>query len=261
VTDPFLPDGVDPPDFYVAAIGRSGSTMLCNWLATPPERLVFLEPFFLRSMNSRLLRIQLRDFGMAISDDEWDERDETAAERFGRVMGDRLKGRRWAFKEVLCGEHLKVIDRLRPARVLITVRNIADVALSFFEKHRTQSNLDPFSDDWVVDYCLRETAGILEFRNKLEASQIPYRSVRYEDVTKSADERVSVAGFVGWSGGGKTTSHLAEFDRAFEIERHGVSISDKLRTSDDRNLCYDEIRLSELISSRCSNYQGTFGYC
>src|SRR4051812_22329475 len=55
----FLPEGVDPPDFYVAAIGRSGSTLLCNWLASPPQRLVFLEPFFLRPENSRLLRIQL----------------------------------------------------------------------------------------------------------------------------------------------------------------------------------------------------------
>jgi len=54
-------DGVHSPDFYVAAIGRSGSTMLCNWLSRPPAQLVFVEPFFTRARNPELLRIQLEE--------------------------------------------------------------------------------------------------------------------------------------------------------------------------------------------------------
>jgi len=81
-----LPPGVAAPDFYIAAIGRSGSTMLSNWLCRPPQQLVFVEPFFLRPSNPRLLRIQLRDFGMAVSDAEWAPRDESGPERFTRIM-------------------------------------------------------------------------------------------------------------------------------------------------------------------------------
>jgi len=261
VAEQFLPDSIDPPDFYVAAIGRSGSTMLCNWLATPPDRLVFLEPFFLRPQNSRLLRIQLRDFGMPASDEEWDQREEGASGRFARLMAQRLRGRHWALKEVLCEEHFRILDELRPAKVLITVRNIADVALSFFEKHRAQDNLDRFSDDWVVRYCIEESRGILEYRKLLESRRVAARVVRYEDVTNSAVELRSIAEFVGWPGGGDTSKHFAEFDRSFEVERHGTSISTRPRSRFHRNLCYDEVRLSETVVEQCADYQAAFGYC
>jgi hypothetical protein len=260
VTEGFLARGVDAPDFYVAAIGRSGSTMLCNWLASPPDRLVFLEPFFLRKQNSRLLRIQLRDFGMPASDEEWTERDETAAERFERLMAPRLQGRRWAVKEVLCEEHFRALDALHPRKVLVTVRSIDDVALSFFEKHRVQDNLDRFSDDWVVRYCLEETAGILRLLRLLEDMKIPHRVVRYEDFTTSGSERSAVSSFVGWPGGGVTALHFDEFDRSFEVERHGRSISDKLRGSGERDLGYEQLRLAQSLAEQCADYQAAFDY-
>lgn len=261
MAEPFLPDGVSRPDFYVAAIGRSGSTMLCNWLACPPDRIVFLEPFFFRHQNSRLLRIQLRDFGMPASDDEWEERAESVAGRFARLMGRRLEGRRWALKEVLCEEHFRAIEMLAPPKVLITVRSIDDVALSFFEKHRQQGNLDRFSDDWVVRYCLEQSEGILKFIKLLIKREVPYRVARYEDVTASAAERTSIAQFVGWPGNGSTNSHFDEFDRAFEVERHGTSISDQMRLPAARNLESDVRRLAESLVERCADYQATFGYC
>jgi len=261
VPEGFLPEGVAPPDFYVAALGRSGSTMLCNWLATPPERIVFLEPFFLRPMNSRLLRIQLRDFGMAVADEDWAQREETASERFDRLMANRLRGRRWALKEVLCEEHVRVLDELAPRKVIITVRDIANVALSFFEKHRAQDNLDRFSDDWVVRYCVDESKGILEYQQLLVNRGVPTRVVRYEDVTNSQAELASIAAFVGWPGGGATSKHLDEFDRSFEIERHGTSVSSRLRSGFERDLGYDLVRLSTTIAEQCSDYQAAFGYC
>lgn len=257
----FLTDDVAAPDFYVAAIGRSGSTMLCNWLSSPPQHIVFLEPFFLRAMNSRLLRIQLRDFGMPVSDEDWAQRDEAAPDRFGRLMCHRLLGRNWALKEVLCKEHVRILDALKPGKVLITVRDIGDVALSFFEKHRTQGNLDRFSDDWVVRYCLEESKGILEYQLSLVKKGVPNRVVRYEDVTNSPAELASVEAFVGWPGGGSTSKHFVEFDRSFEVERHGTSISDRTRSRSDRNLGYDQVRLSETIAEQCADYQRAFGYC
>src|SRR5439155_14370338 len=135
------------PDFYIASIGRSGSTLLCNWLTRLPDQLVFNEPFFCRTDNSRLLKIQLDGFGMPATPAEWEARDEAAEERFERLMANRLDGRRWAFKEVLCEEHGRAHDHFDPPKVMITVRNIVDVALSFFEKHRAQANLARFCDE------------------------------------------------------------------------------------------------------------------
>lgn len=256
----FLPKGVARPDFYVAAIGRSGSTLLCNWLSRPPEQLVFIEPFFLRAANSRLLRIQLSHFGFPASQEEWTRTGTTPSERFRKLMGPRLKGRRWAFKEVLCEEHFRAIERFAPSRVLITVRNILDVSLSFFEKHRLQANLDRFSDEWVVDYCVRECAGMLEFRDRLQALGVPFLVVRYEDFTRSEARRIEIADFVGWIPGRRTDSHLVEFDRGFEVERHGGTISVRPRARAERALDKAQLEAAEAIADRCVGYQSQFGY-
>ena len=248
------------PDFHMAAIGRSGSTALCNWLSRPPEQLVFNEPFFLRATNPRLLRIQLADFGMAAADEEWALEDPSGLARFRRLMAPRLQGRRWALKEVLCEEHIPIITVLAPPRVIISVRNIVDVALSFFEKHRVQNNLHRFSDEWVRDYCVRETIGIVELRTLLDRRGTPVRIARYEDFTVSADERNGLAAFVGWQPGRATDRHLASFDRGFEVERHGTDFSGRLRPPSDRSLDPLHARLAEEIGELCQSYQAAFGY-
>lgn len=248
------------PDFYIAALARSGSTMLCNWLTRPPDQLVFVEPFFRRISNPRLLRIQLSDFGLAANDAEWSHEDSTGAERFRRLMSPRLKGRHWAFKEVLCEEHFGVIQDFSPPRVLITVRDIADVALSFFEKHRIQDNLERFSDEWVREYCLRESAGLMEFRELLRGLAIPFLVVRYEDFTRSELVQQQVAQFVGWEPGGEVASHLDEFDRGFEVERHGTAISSRVRHHGERELKAAELEAARAIAEQCAVFQAAFGY-
>lgn len=260
MTGDVLPPGVDRPDFYVAAIGRSGSTLLCNWLCRPPDHLVFIEPLFLGTSNPRLLRIQLEDFGMAAQDVEWERRDETGAERFRRLMGPRLAGRQWAFKEVLCEQHFEVLDALVPKRVIVTVRNLEDVALSFFEKHRLQGNLDRFDRQWVVDYCRREGAGILRFLDRLESGKVPHVVLRYEDFTHSDAARAAIADFVGWEGGGRIDSHLERFDRQFEIDRHGGGVSSRPRSRDERRLAPGEAEIATAIGTEMAAYQNRFGY-
>lgn len=255
-----MADDLPHPDFYIAAIGRSGSTMLSNWLSTPPDRIVFMEPFFLRPMNSRLLRIQLANLGMPVSDAEWEASDPSALDRFRRLMVPRLEGRRWAAKEVLCEEHEAMTETFAPPRVLVSVRNIEDVALSFFEKHRLQDNLDRFGDDWVADYCRRESSGILAYLARLEQAAIPARVVRYEDFTASAEERAGLLEFVGWPGGGEVTANLDDFDRGFEVERHGTGIAASARDRASRALAPEIAAAAAAIAEECGNYQRRFGY-
>ncbi len=260
MAEPFLPKGTDRPDFYIAAMGRSGSTMLCNWLTAAPDHLVFVEPSFLRLPNTRLLSIQLDHFGIGPSEQEWSFQDQSADARFERLMAGRLAGKRWGVKEVLSSEHGASLDRLTPRRVLISVRNIGDVALSFFEKHRLQCNLDRFDDQWVVEYCLREAAGLVAFRGELETKSIPFMVVRYEDFTRSESYRQEVAQFLGWRGGGATDAHLDRFDRAFEVERHGTGVSPRNRPVAERMLGERERALADKIGQQCSEYQRAFGY-
>jgi len=243
-------------DFYIAAMGRSGSTMLCNWLSTPPDHIVFNEPFFLRPMNSRLLRIQLRNLGLDPSDEEWARTDESPMDRFVRLMGSRLQGRRWAAKEVLCEEHSAMTAAFRPPRVIVTVRNVEHVALSFFEKHRIQQNMDRFSDDWVVDYCLRESAGLLDYVATLEVAGVPFHVARYEDFARSDEERSRIAAFVGWPGGGDPAANFEDFDRGFEARRH-ADLADACPT---RSLPESCIRTARDLGERCSAYRARFGY-
>lgn len=256
----FLPEGVEPPDFYIAAMGRSGSTMLANWLSSPPDRIVFVEPSILTLPNTRLLRIQLENLGLGPDDEEWNFEDESAAARFERLLAPRLTGRRWALKEVLFAEHASAIDQLQPSRILISVRDMFDVALSFFEKHRFQNNLSRFSDAWVFDYCAREAAGLLSLRSDLAQRSIPFKIVRYEDFTQSEGARNSIAAFVGWPGGGPTDAHLEAFDRGFEVERHGSGISSKIRHAGDRTVESDLHTLAQAIAEQCAEYQAAFGY-
>lgn len=255
-----MADFLPRPDFYIASLGRSGSTMLGNWLSLPPRQLVFNEPFFTRPANSRLLRIQLANFGMPATDVEWQQPATSGPERFRSLMTERLRGRRWAFKEVLCEEHAKVLRDFDPPRIIITVRNVTDVALSFFEKHRLQDNLARFGDDWVVDYCVRETEGLLRLERHLLSSGRAYQVVRYEELTRSADVQRSVAAFVEWDSGGSVNAHLRDFDRDFEVERHGSEITSSIRTAQRRNLGPELQRLAREISERCIEFQRRFNY-
>lgn len=234
--------------------------MLSNWLTRPPRQIVFMEPFFLRPKNSRLLRIQLRSLGMPATDAEWSAADASPLDRFARLMGPRLQGRHWAAKEVLCAEHVAMTKVFAPPRVLVTVRNIVDVALSFFEKHRLQDNLHRFGDDWVAQYCERECAGILDYLALLDRQAIPFKVARYEGFTVSADERASICDFLGWEGGGDVGANLDSFGRSFEVERHGSSVGSAPQARDKRLLEQKSVTSALQIAERCEAFQREFGY-
>lgn len=242
-------------------MGRSGSTALANWLTRAPHEIVFVEPFFLHPRTSRLLRIQLQGLGLGVRDEEWNGRSGTPLERFEKLVVPLLRGRRWAVKEVLSDEHFAYQETFHPPRVIITVRNIVDVALSFFEKHRMQGNLERFSDEWVLDYCRRESDGILRFKGHLDNLQVPSLVVQYEELIRSSDCRRRAADFVGWEGGGAVQANLEEFDRAFELRRHGIKFSGNARRKEHRELGFKELANAESLLNDCYPYQKAFNYC
>jgi len=255
-----LPADIPSPDFYIASIGRTGSTMIANWLTAPPERIVLIEPFLFALRNPDMLRVQFDELDMPIGDEEWEHPDENWQDRFRRLFLPRLAGKRWALKEVIFREHERIIDTFAPPRVLVTVREIRDVVTSFIEKHRIQEQEDRFDHGWVEEYCLRETRQIVEMCKGLPRRGIEWRAVRYEDFIASEAERDAVAEFVGWPGGGEVARHYARLRRGFEVERHGTAINARARRAEERSLTAGDLALVERIAARCGPYQDFFGY-
>ncbi|WP_169793700.1 sulfotransferase [Novosphingobium fuchskuhlense] len=258
MTAALRPDFV--PDFVIAALGRSGSTMIANWLTRPPGEIVLIEPFLFALENPAMLHRQFADLGMAASPAEWSAYDADWQARFARLFAPRLAGRRWAVKEVLGEEHRRLIAAFAPPRVVITVRDIDAIAASFLEKHRRQGNRHRFDAGWVADYCRRETALVMALRGELEAQGTPHRVVRYEDFIASGAERAALAAFVGWTGEGDVGRHLAGLGRGFEAERHGEGVGNAAPSLAARGLDAEECALVQAISEDCAVYRAAFGY-
>jgi len=248
------------PDFVIASLGRSGSTMIANWLTRPPGEIVLIEPFLFALENPPMLHRQLAALGMAATPEEWSYRDADWHARFARLFAPRLAGRRWAVKEVLGDEHRRLIAAFAPPRVVITVRDIDAMAASFLEKHRRQGNRHRFDDSWVADYCRCETGLIMALQNELDAAGTPTRVVRYEDFIASQAERSALAAFVGWAGEGEVGRHLGDLGRGFETERHGGGIGRAEPDLAARGLDPAEIKLVSAIAEDCSAYRAAFGY-
>lgn len=260
-----LPPDFPRPDFYIASIGRTGSTLIANWLTEPPERIVLIEPFLFALRNPDMVRAQFDGLDMPVSDADWDgpepgTPDTDWQERFRRIFLPRLSGRQWALKEVLNLEHERVIETFAPPRVIVTVRDIRDVATSFIEKHRIQNIEQRFDHRWVRDYCLRETAQIVALCRSLSNRGTAWRSVRYEDFIASQQEREDVAGFVGWPGGGDVARHYDRLRRGFEVERNGSGINARARRREERDLTAADLALVDQIADGCADFQSFFGY-
>jgi len=257
--EPLAPD-LPRPDFLMASMGRSGSTMIANWLTDPPQRVVLIEPSLFALRNPNMVRVQFPEFSEPADDAEWTFADADWHARFRRLFAPRLTGRRWALKEVLVAESQRVMAAFAPPRVVVTVRDIGAIAASFLEKHRRQNNRDRFDTGWVVAYCRRESAAMVALCDAMTAQATPHHVVRYDDFVASPEVRASLAQFVGWPGGGDPQRHFGKLGRVFETERHTSGISTRTPSLPERALEPDELALLPRILSDCAAYQEYFGF-
>lgn len=204
----------------MAALGRSGSTALANWLTTPPTHVVLHEPNLLAETPTRLLEIQLTEWGMT---------------------REQMLAGHWAAKEVQTELHHRMIDAFQPAKIVLCVRNIRDAALSLFEKHRRQDSLARYSDDWAADYMLTEAEGLVRLADRLDREAVPWRAMRYEEFSEQSLREL--AEWLGWPGGGDMTRGFKAFGRAFEADRARV-----------RGLPVEVNALAARISEQCEGF-------
>jgi hypothetical protein len=234
------------PDLYIASMGRSGSTLIANWLSVPEHnQYIFVEPNLTQGV-SPLLRTQLERFNLSAA---LPGSDVTLAD-----ISALLADRKWGVKEVKGLLHDQLGTTLRPRRVVITVRDITEVYLSLVEKHRIQGIDDRFDPEWSRQYCLRESA----YLNHLHRAHPEYHVVRYQDFVSSSACREQLADYTGFRGGGTVDFNFDLYNRSYESGFYAGRIaprSQAYRTIDERDL-----QAAREVAGQCAGYQSSFGY-
>jgi hypothetical protein len=226
-------------------------------LTREPDHIIFIEPKFHTPPYRSMLAPQLLRYGMKAREDRPGLAPPALLDH---MLGEYLRPIKWGFKEVQCSEHRRVHEVFRPKHIVVNVRDIFGIALSFLEKHRRQGNQDRFPPAWVREYCLRESRGMVAFCEDLSRRGHAFTVVRYEDFTGDAGYRDALEKSLSWKFGTGADRFLAGFDREFEVSRHqGRAFREP--TIAERDLPPDLVDLAREIETRCAGYQRFFGYC
>jgi hypothetical protein len=250
-----------PPDLFIAALGRSGSTMLANLLTTPPNRWLIVEPRFANATTGRDVLEQARLFGINIDDTEWPPQEgESSGQRITRVFRKRILDlQKWGLKEVRRDVILQTIDHLRPKHTIVLVRDLRDVAVSLYEKS-VRDNNPRYDDEWLRNYLTEAPAGILEAVDALATHD--HRVVRYEDLVSDDTLRDDLAQWLDWPLDGQPERNLASiYQRAREVELHAGAVTNisvgRYRSADISTAARE---IADWAHHRTPEFQQRFGY-
>ena len=252
-----------PADVYIASLGRSGSTLVANLMTTPPDRLVLVEPLLHRGGGNAGMFDQMARWGWPVGAGDlarWREptTGQSPVDRAAAVLAGLLAGlARWGVKEVDPTAHRPGIALLRPKRVIVLVRDIRDVMLSYMEKFRREGRSD-FGGDLLRR--LAEGTRVLTWLADGLGAGGPLRIVRYEDFVASADERATLARWLDWPLDGDPDRNLDLYRRTYEIERHRGIVSPVSVGRRARAASSADAALVARIGDLLAGYQRRFGY-
>lgn len=217
--------GLPRPDLFIAALGRSGSTMLANVFTRPPTHWVVVEPRFADFTSGRDLLVQANSVGMSIRPEQWErlggEGDEA---RVTRVYGPILAGLdRWGLKEVRPDLLWSTVECLDPVHTIVLVRDLRDAAVSLLEK--TAADNDPrYDHGWLRRYLTASPAAILDLVPRLEGRS--HRIVTYESLVDGSGRMGELGEWLDWPVGGRPDRHLGElFNRQREVDLHAGAVT------------------------------------
>ena len=249
------------PDLFIAAMGRSGSTMLANLFTTPPERWVLVEPRLADASTGRDVLDQARSFGWDLTDGHWClAPGEDALQRIHRVFAARLRGlKKWGVKEVRSELFGPTINILRPRQTLVLVRDLRDVAISLHAKIIRDDNPN-YDEDWLRGYLTKTPKAIVDLARDVE--QLDHMTVRYEDLVRDLGVRVKIAQWAEWPLDGAPDRNLATvFGRGREVALHAGAVTEKALARHQRPDISDGARaIAAWAHDVGRQYQQRFGY-
>lgn len=260
----FVQPGEDSPfraHAYVAAMARSGSTLLCNLLTDGHAHWLISEPRFDFGMTAKHLAPHAVAFGLVGAEPDWlvpspQRTPGRIHERYRTCLAPGLsKLQRWGAKEVRCELHDDTIRTIRPDRIVVCVRDIGDIYLSLLEKAAVQGNEDSYDKNWARAHCLENATWMRAYCKNSETYPI---IARYEDFAKTPTERERLAKALDWPLCGDETGYLQTLGRGFEVERHARQRG--LTQAHMRGLDAEALREAGELREICREYQELFGY-
>lgn len=252
----FLPanNSMFEAELYVAAMARSGSTVLCD-LMTYQGNLCLIEPCFMRGATDLKMLDQFHNAGIRLAEHDWKRlKSKTAtgySERYMNMLAPALlRCDRWGAKEVRPEYHVPTIATLNPKRVLVLVRDARDVAHSLFDKVQRDGGSREEAVLYVEGYLPAAAQSLETLAKRLDVI-----ISRYEDFTCSQEEMRSLATKLDWPLLGRPNSSFVGLNRVEEANLHKGAIS-KARTYRNRT----NPGFLEGVLARCAGYQKTFAY-
>ncbi len=219
-------------DVVVLGLMRSGTTLVSDLLTVPSRSLIFDEPMLFSVWNdqrARDIHAVAKASGLRVGSEPPRRRDyEEMAVYFERGLAPELsKLDLWGVKEVHLNTWHRLLDRYRPKRLILCVRDLRDVALSALDLIRGSHLAFPGGqrtrdEAWVVSRLAFDVHQLLTLRS------FPHLLLRYEDLTRDKELRDRLAAYVGLEalGGGALNRETSTgASRVKEIERHGLDIS------------------------------------
>jgi hypothetical protein len=246
---------VGEADLYIAAMGRSGSTFLCNAFTVPPDQIVIAEPrFHARSIDHTWQELTHLVPGVTRAEVEKAvDGCTTTAEYIERIQNRFLRELKfWGVKEVEAAAHMEMIDLLRPRLVVVLVRDIEEVALSLVEKINRQQWQEKYDWRWIEEYVRTSAAALVEVAGRVESSIV----IKYDQLL-DPETIPSLACRIGVPATGDPSLRLMEAKREWEIERNACRTAASI-SPQDRGVGAEDIKKARELRRRAEAYNECF---
>ncbi len=255
--------GLFAADIYIAAMGRSGSTLLCNLMTFEPGHLCIHEPWFMNGMSNESARVQFAQAGIDIAEEIWrhgvlPRRHDSYLLRYRELIAPALSRlTRWGAKEVRGEFHLPTILTIRPKRILLLGRDIRQVAFSLYSKDLTEGSSEEMARKFSFGYASLAARKLVELREMLPHPN--FSIARYEDFSASISALSELARVLDWPFAGTPNANFDTFGRASEAKRHGGRMT-RAQFYADGDFPPDVVRIADELAELFPDYQRLFGY-
>lgn len=214
-------------DLYIAAMGRSGSTMLANLLHQPPSHICLVEPKLAFGAPSEQ---SLRRLASTIPT--------MGAPNASELVKHLRASSKWGVKEVRPDIHDQSIALLQPKHIVVLLRDPFQASLSLYEKAARDGLLD--RPEWIFALATDAMASLPRVAEDPRAI-----TISYERFVSDAEVRTALAETLNWPLDGDAARGLEAIGRGREVELHKGRITQKSLARDRSKATPDAIEFAE----------------
>lgn len=236
--------------------------MLAGMLTHPPDYLVLHEPNFAGGARHPDQLGILQRFGYSLDRADFDRdrkahswsRKRARISRLYAPLVDQLAG--WGVKEVSYKHQRDNLDLLQPRRVVVLVRDLRDVALSYLDL-KAKLDAQGIKSALTPRHLVRNASILLDLSRKRTDT---LTVVRYEDMVADSRVVLDLTRWLDWRAPGEGSDLLALMGRSDETSKHAQSLSARSVRRHQHETDPAKLAFAEQIARRCRGYQENFGY-